>query len=63
MQTLQPAQPLKDLRDRIDEAIEIAGEQPGTVLMTKRFTSITQPTAANGLQFFRVTGNDHKLAG
>jgi len=26
MQTLKPAPTLKDLRDRIDEAIEIAGE-------------------------------------
>jgi hypothetical protein len=26
MQTLQPATTLKDLRDRIDEAIAIAGE-------------------------------------
>lgn len=26
MQTLQPAPPLKDLCNRIDEAIEIAGE-------------------------------------
>jgi hypothetical protein len=32
-------------------------------LTTRRFTSIIQQTAANGLRFFLVTGSGHELRG
>ena len=45
MQTLQPATTLKELRNRIDEAIEIAGEDAnGTALTIRRSTSATRLT-------------------